>query len=67
MKNIGLGKVVIQNRDHLEIKTISVSPWGDLNSEVPLYKQNSEDKGKIESSGLPECTYLNINRIGIRF
>ena len=36
MKNVGLGKVVIQNQDHLDIKTISACPIGGLNCEVPL-------------------------------
>ena len=37
MKNGSLGKVVIQNWDHLDIKTISAGPIGGLNCEVPLY------------------------------
>ena len=37
IKTAGLGKVVIQNWDHLDIKTISASPIGGLNCEVPLY------------------------------
>ena len=34
MKNIGLGKAVIQNLDLLDIKTISAGPLGGLNCEV---------------------------------
>ena len=37
MKNVDLGKVVIQKWDHLDIKTISAGPTGGLNCEVPLY------------------------------
>ena len=37
MKNVGLRQLVIQNWDHLDIKTISARPVGGLNCEVPLY------------------------------
>ena len=40
MKNVRLGKVVIQNWDHPDIKTISASPIGGLNCEVPLFIEN---------------------------
>ena len=40
MKNVGLGKVVIQNWEHLDIKTILASLIGGLNCEVPLYSNH---------------------------
>ena len=39
MKNVGLGKEVFQNWDHLDIKTNSAYPIGGLNCEIPLYFQ----------------------------
>ena len=39
IKNVGLGKFVIQNLDHLDIKSNLAHPIGGLNCEVPLYKK----------------------------
>ena len=49
MKNVGREKVVIQDWDHLDIKTISDCPIGGLNCEVPLYDIFVETNIKIKS------------------
>ena len=36
LKNVGHGKVLIQNLDRMGIKATSASPTGGLNCEVPL-------------------------------
>ena len=38
-EKVGLGKLVIQNWDHLDSKTILASSIGCLNCDVPLYIQ----------------------------
>ena len=42
MKNVSLEKVVIQNGDHLDIKTISDCSKGGLNGKVPLHFDKSQ-------------------------